>query len=489
MNKISSWAFAALCATALLSLQACTDPAVDPPADETGKSCESQTECGPGFACDIENRACEPAYTNGLHGVSDDTVVIGASAALTGIVSELSTAYIEGVKAYLHHINQSGGVHGRQIEYIEMDDQYVPDNTVKNVTELIGGDSRKVFALLGNVGSPTTEAIIPLVNQHQTVLFAPYTGSSITRQDPPDRYVFNLRTSYEQETEALSNYLLKTREPVIPPQNIMVVAQAEVDSTADTYERLDAYGAEGFAGVAKALKDFSGVSKNDVFFVSYKRGTANVDDALSGIVNWVVSPERARNPEGETTVGIVMQMTTSTATPLLTDLKDIQLASRDGGNPLSLSEEALAAFNKVNFEFVATSPVGNALPGELVVRQNDTKNYCDGLIITQAVPLYTSGSTAVTHYREQLAAYNSNLQPGFASLEGYLTARVFVEALEIAGPDLTDDVLVEAIESINNLDIGLGTPLNFSPTRHQALEKSWSTSLNADCEYIDFDLE
>ena len=92
-----------------------------------------------------------------------------------------------------------------------------------NVTlrELI--EERKVFGVIGNVGTPTARATVPYALEHQVLFFAPFTGAEFLRPDPPDRYVFNYRASYANETSALVHYFVKRKR--IPPDKIAVFAE------------------------------------------------------------------------------------------------------------------------------------------------------------------------------------------------------------------------------------------------------------------------
>jgi ABC-type branched-subunit amino acid transport system substrate-binding protein len=92
-------------------------------------------------------------------------------------------------------------------------------------------------------------------------------------------------------------------------------------------------------------------------------------------------------------------------------------------------------------------------------------------------------------YREHLARYFPQERPGFISLEGYVAASVLRAALEKAGPELTTEKLVEAIESIRNFDLGVGTQISFGPSEHQGSHKVWATVLDANGQFQSLDLE
>jgi len=101
-----------------------------------------------------------------------------------------------------------------------------------------------------------------------------------------------------------------------------------------------------------------------------------------------------------------------------------------------------------------------------------------GVIVTQVVPHPSYGSSVAIRYRELLKQYYPNEHPGFVSLEGYIAAGILCEGLRRAGANLTLDGVVSALESMRDLDLGLGAPINFSPSDHQAQHKVWTTMLD-----------
>jgi len=75
------------------------------------------------------------------------------------------------------------------------------------------------------------------------------------------------------------------------------------------------------------------------------------------------------------------------------------------------------------------------------------------------------------------------------SLEGYVDATILLAALQQNGPQVDTEKLVATLESLRDLDIGLGTPTSFSRSEHQAVHKVWGTQLDADGRYQPIDLQ
>ncbi|HTD03068.1 ABC transporter substrate-binding protein, partial [Undibacterium sp.] len=167
-------------------------------------------------------------------GITDQKITLGQSAAFSGPAAQLGIQLHAGAKAYFDQVNAQGGVFGRKIEIVKLDDKYEADLAAANTRKLIEGDD--VFALFGYVGTPTSNAALPIFTRAKVPFFAPFTGAQSLRE-PFNRQIFNIRASYFDETEHLVERLVRTGM-----KNIAVFYQN------------DAYGKAGLAGVERALK-------------------------------------------------------------------------------------------------------------------------------------------------------------------------------------------------------------------------------------------
>src|SRR5262249_52460407 len=189
-------------------------------------------------------------------------------APFSGPAKELGHGMRTGTETYLRHVNETaGGIHGRKRKLLALDDGYEPRRCAETMQEMI--DKKPVFAFLGNVGTPTAEVAVPLILKNKRVFFGAFTGAGLLRRDPPDRYVFNYRASYAEETAAAVHYLLDVRK--LKPDQIAVFAQQ------------DGYGDAGFHGVAKALRKV-GFDTEKILRVGYERNTSDVETAVAGLV-------------------------------------------------------------------------------------------------------------------------------------------------------------------------------------------------------------
>ena len=117
------------------------------------------------------------------------------------------------------------------------------------------------------------------------------------------------------------------------------------------------------------------------------------------------------------------------------------------------------------------------------------QKYATGVIVTQVVPAVDGHSSVVLDYKSALAKYFPRESPDYVSLEGYLAGTVLVEALKRNGPQVDTERLVDTLENLRDFDMGLGTPVTFGRTEHQALHKVWGTQLDATGHYQAIDLQ
>lgn len=127
-----------------------------------------------------------------------------------------------------------------------------------------------------------------------------------------------------------------------------------------------------------------------------------------------------------------------------------------------------------NVSFVGTESLADEL-------KSASATLCSNVFVTQVVPPFDSGATGVLRYRDLLAKFQPQAQPGFVSLEGFVVGSLFVEALKRAGQELTTEKLVDALEQVQNFDPGFGTKISYSISEHQGSHKVWGTRLDKTC--------
>ena len=385
----------------------------------------------------IVGAASEPIPA--VRGVTDSEIRFGISAPFTGPAKELGQNMKLGIEAAFNVANAKGGVYGRQLRLIAADDGYEPARTATTMKQLYEND--QIFGLVGNVGTPTAVVALPYALDRKMLFFGAFTGAGLLRSDPPDRYVFNYRASYAEETAAVVNYLVKVRR--LLPEQIAVFAQQ------------DAYGDAGFTGVEKAIRSLRGGNETPILRLNYQRNTVDVDDAVAQLQQKRRIPIKA----------VIMVPTYRAAAKFIEKTRNLY----------------------PDMIYTSVSFVGStALADELMLLG---KKYATGVIVTQVVPAVDGHSSLVLDYKSALAKYFPGQAPDYVSLEGYVDANVLIAALQRSGSQLDTEKLVGTLENLHELDIGLGTPVTFSRSDHQGMHKVWGTQLDETGHYQPIDLQ
>ena len=346
-------------------------------------------------------------------GVSPSEIVVGQCAALSGAAAGQGTGIRAGLLAALEEGNTKGGVWGRKLRLISADDAYDPEKCVDCTTRLIEDGA---FALTGFVGTPTAKVAAPIAQDMKVPLVGLFTGAMLLRQ-PAQRYVVNIRASYDDETDALVGYL---------------AAKTGARRFAVFHED-DSFGLAGLSSAEKALakRNLSLAAKG-----SYERNTLAVRSGLSKVM------------EGAPDAVLIVA-------PYQPAAEFVRLARALG------LHSALAAISYVGTE---------GLIGELGPA-------AEGMTISQVVPSPADPSLPlVRDFRAALQRSAPAEPPSYVSLEGYLSGRVLLAALGRAGADPTREKLLDAIEGMAGLDVG-GMAVSFSANNHQGSQAVYLTQV------------
>jgi branched-chain amino acid transport system substrate-binding protein len=396
-------------------------------------------------------------------GVTDTEIRIGMNAAFTGPSAGLGIEMWRGANAAFLEANAAGGVHGRTISLVLADDGYDAERTAANYVRLI--QEENVFCTGWSVGTPTMVRALPVIHQYfqqeRLFHFGNFTGAQPQRRPPYREAVFNFRASYRQETAAIVNAF-----HAMGKRRIGVFVQD------------DAYGTDGREGVMEALRPHGLEIVGDT---TYQRGqTYDLD------YNPQVNALREANADA-----IVMVGSYQAAAGFIRD-------ARKSGWDVPIH----------NVSFVGADQMITFLRRE----QAQTPTILQNLIITQVVPNpndpvlpgVVAFRAAIDRHAEQRPAqfvggdYTSVSSYSFGALEGYLTARVFLEILRSVGRDLTRASFIEAAHrsgapatapaataegvpavpaapTEGGIDIGIGVPATFTAEDHQALDRVWFT--------------
>ena len=372
-----------------------------------------------------------------VRGVTDREIRFGIAAPFSGSSKELGRQMKLGIDTAFNRVNDAGGIEGRMLKLIAADDGFEPTRTADAMKQLYEKD--QVFGMIGNVGTATAAVALPYALDRRMLFFGAFTGANVIRHDPPDRYVFNYRASYAEETDAAVRYFVKMRR--IPPRQIAVFAQQ------------DAGGDAGFAGVAKSFRSL-GASDSGILRLNYQRNTVDVDDAVNQLKAQKV-PIKA----------VVMIS-----------------AYRPAAKFIEKTRDLFPGLLYSNISFVGST----VLADELMLLG---PRYAAGAIVTQVVPAVSGYSSIVLEYKNALAKYFPGEAADYVSLEGYVAANVLIEALKRTGQQLDTEKLIDVLENMRDLDLGLGAQLSFGRAEHQASHKIWGTALDETGKYQAIELE
>ncbi len=361
-----------------------------------------------------------PVQEVGVPGISEDTVLFGQSAAFEGPAQELGLNMRLGIMAAFAEANANGGVHGRKLELVSYNDSYEPEASIANTVRLIEEDN--VFALIGEVGTPTSRSATPIASLAGVPFIGPFTGAGFLR-DPGWQNIINLRSSYQQETAEMVARLMED----LGITRIGVMYQD------------DSYGRSGYRGVLAAMKPHG---MEPVAVGLYQRNTTAVKTALLDLM------------EGEPEAVIMIGAYEPCAELII------------WGRHLGLDAMYL------NVSFVGS----NALQQELGSRGA-------GVIVTQVVPFpWDSSLPIVASYQSALESYRPGTSPGFVSLEGYLAGRMAIAGLEMCGKSVDRQCFVDNILGSEAIDLE-GFELQFGPGDNQGSDKVFLTVIGTDGAY------
>ena len=366
-----------------------------------------------------------PTEDTGVPGVTASEIHFGQSAALTGPSAALGTGMRLGLQAAFEEANRAGGVHGRQLKLTTLDDGYESQLAFDNTWRLIG--TERVFGLIGAVGTPTSRSASPVAHADGAPFVGPFTGADFLRDSKLDNVV-NYRASYYQETEQMVERLTE---------------DLDITRVAVLYQN-DSYGLDGLEGVRQALAS-RGLEPVASWY--YRRNTSAVKTAAFRIAE--------AQPEAVIIIGSYA--------------------------PAAAAIELLRSELDPDPVFMAVSFVGSEALADELGRGGA------GVYVTQVTPLPDDQSSSVVgNYRAALSAVDSDAEPGFVSLEGYLAGRLAIAGLEACGPDLSRECFLDALQDADAINID-NIRLQFGPGDNQGSDAVTMTMLGADGNYRQVD--
>ena len=336
---------------------------------------------------------------------SKNTILLGQSLPLSGPSAQIGKKYQAGAQAWFNEVNRKGGINGKKIRLISLDDQYEPELTIINTKRLL--EKPNLLALFGYVGTPTTKEILPFIEERKIPLIAPLTGASILR-DKDLKMVVNLRASYQMEIDKIVESLVRNAR-----QKIAIIYQD------------DAFGKDGLKSAESALKKHG---LKPIAIATVQRNSAQIQSALQVLTS------------SQPNAIIIISTYVSSA---------------------ALSRELLQRDVKaqiMNVSFVGTRALEQSLPVGLA----------NGIGVSQVVPFpWDRWIPVVADYQRLMRVNNSSARFGFTSLEGFMAARLITEGIKKVQGPLTREALITSLKTINKVDLG-GFQLDLTGNNKQA---------------------
>ena len=348
-------------------------------------------------------------------GACQAQILIGQTVGVTGSAAATVQEASQGASLYLDHVNATGGVGGQKIELLTLDDKFDTKLTLDNARVLI--EQKGVLGLFMTRGTPHTQGILPLLEQHGVPLVGPSTGA-IALHKPVHKYVFNVRAPYQHEVEKAISHL-----------NTLGIKRIGVVHVDDTF------GSDALAGAMSGFK----ANQLEALFVEKFDRTKPDFTALAPRV-------AQKQPQAVVFVG--------TGAAVVDGIK----ALRGAG---------------VTAQIVTLS---NNASGGFIKALGDSAR---GVVVTQVLPSERSLNYPLVKEAMDLAKAKNlpDLTP--AMLEGFVSAKVLVEGIKRAGPKPDRTKLQAGLESIKKLDLG-GLELSYSATDHSGLDFADLAIIGAD---------
>ena len=345
--------------------------------------------------------ACTLAYA-GERGVTATEVKLGASAVLSGPLGPQTADYGAGSRLYFDAVNAAGGVHGRKISYTTLDDGFDPKRAVENTRKLIS--EQGVFMIYNNTGTAQTAAILPLLEESKTIVFGPVTGASAFR-DKFNPYVFHVRASYANEARRIVSQL----------------KQSGITRVAVFYQD-DGLG-RTLLGELKSASAAEGMP----FAAEIKLDPKQPDFAAAAAATAQAQPQ-----------AVILGTAGTTFTHYVKAV--LQTRARPGFYGFS----------------VASQDVIN----------RELKEDARGIVLSQIMPsLRNTTVPAVAEYLKLLRERSSEAVPSASQFEGFVHAKLLVEGLRRAGPNLTTQSFIRAMQSAGDISFGRFVA-RYSPQSH-----------------------
>ena len=327
-------------------------------------------------------------------------LLIGRLGSLKSPIASPSTiGASEGFDLYLKRINDAGGVNGQKLRVIFRDDEFKPAAVVTSARELIEND--KVLALVSPQDTPGTAGLIKdgLLTDAQTAVVGPFTGDAKVLSGAN---VFPLRSTYEDEIAALAHQMKAV-------------------------------------GQKRVAYFFYNTSQGPLFTPIFEKIIKDAGLEYVGAVGFDI------NPAEDAQVQLIKQAAAKVAL-----LKPDAVFTFAVGPTFPMAMQALAQ----NVSRGVTRYTFSINNWETLVKKIGEES-ATGVVFSQAVPYpYANNRKIVRDYQEDIKKFAPQTKVNFAGLEGYMTAKVLVEALRRSGTNPTREKVLASLIGLGRFDLG-----------------------------------
>jgi ABC-type branched-subunit amino acid transport system substrate-binding protein len=336
-------------------------------------------------------------------GVTKDKIILGSYLPLQSGLAAGATQMKEGTEAYFKYVNDQGGVHGRKIEWIVENDSYNPQQTVAVVKKLVDRDD--VFAIVSTLGTVTNLAVLPFLNQRGVPVINP-AGGHLLLNKPKDKNVFGILPLSSEIGESMADY---------------AVTKLGAKRVAIFFQN-DQFGKDQRDGAVEYLKSKGMTPVAEASYVP-----SDVDVSAQAIAL------RQANPDA-----LILGVIPKHGSLLMKE------AQKLGWKPKVVGHNTMA------------DPVVVDLAGDAL----------EGIYVNLMTAVDTMDRPAVKQANQILAKYAPKTKPGYYPYLGMAGAVIFVEGAKRAGPDLTREKLIKALESLSRYEPGVVPPIEWSADYH-----------------------
>ncbi|MBI5257794.1 MAG: ABC transporter substrate-binding protein [Burkholderiales bacterium] len=351
-----------------------------------------------------------PARAQG-QGVSKDTVLIGTIQDLSGPVAALGKQVRLGMQLRIDEFNEQGGAHGRKLKLQSEDSGYDPKKAVLAAQKLVNQD--KVFAVVGHIGTAQNVATFPVLFPKNVLNFFP-TSAAREMYEPHHRLKYAFSATYYDAMRV----------------GVPRVAKEKSIKKACILHQDDEFGLEVLRGTEDGLKTL-GLALAEK--TSYKRGATDFSSQV----------QKLAAAQCEMVVmGTVLRETIGT----------MATARKSGFNPVFFASGA------------AYSDLVHKLGGPAV----------EGLITAHTVQHpYIDDEQAPLRFWANKYKTKFNEEPSVFSVYGYNAVDAFIRAVTKAGPNLTTDSFIKAMDTISIPPDIFGAPeLSFTASKRLGNDRS-----------------